>query len=250
MSSRRAPRALDDRELISAILDRLAGGRPFAPGKLAGALEADGLRLELEGTITRAPASDEIAKYRAAVLEELATAPRLATRCGSYLARPRRGSYSKHGGQCEGKTIVAALVVGAAGAAAWPVHRRRSRFLFVCGRHLEAHGLALADILAVVHLTPRELEEPRRRAAEEERAAERRRREEEAEIARRAVAEFPCRTCGAAPGERCHLPSLRGAAVYSPSDAFVTSPHYDRCSDAEDRILEERRAAERARVST
>lgn len=230
MSSRRGPRALDDRELIAAILARIGGGRPLAPGKLAGALEADGLRLELEGTITRAPARDKIAEYRAAALAELAKSPHLANHCGAYTQRRGDSFSGKGGGPCESKTIVAVLVL----VNGW---RGDVQFKYVCGRHLEAHGYGLANVLGVVPIARYQLEGPRRRAAEEAAAAGRRRREEEAEIARRAVAEFTCRTCGAAPGDKCRPPNPRNGSEP------LSHPHYDRCHAAEERIREERRKA-------
>jgi hypothetical protein len=220
MSSRRAPRALDDRELIAAILERIAGGRPFAPGQIGGALEADGLRLELAGTITRAPARDEIAKYRTEALAELEKEPRRATRCGVYTQR-RGGAFTgRGGGPCESKKIVAALVL----ANGW---RQDLRFVFVCGRHIEAHGFALADILAVVYLTPRELEEPRRLAAEEAAAAARRRREDEAENERLALTLLKCPRCGAEPGEPCCYVTQKGHAE------VCASTHHDRLAGGE-----------------
>ncbi len=185
---------VDDAELIAALVDRLGGGR-LEPRELAGVLEGAGFRLELKGTITRPGTSAHLQAWRGEARAELEREPARAARCECYtVKRSARGWSSKGGDRCEGKSIVAAIVRRD--------FRGLPRFLFVCGRHLRAHGIAPADLLGIIHLTPAELARPLDLHREREATAERRRREEDAAREVRAL-RVECPTCHAPAESRC-----------------------------------------------
>jgi hypothetical protein len=113
------------------------------------------LELELTLRVRRHAPHESILNYRAAALEQLGGEQHwLVRHCGC--TTQRKGYFSRHKADCRGAVVAAVVFRG--------FLTEQPRFLFVCSRHRERHGVEAKTVLAVVELPARELAELRRRS--------------------------------------------------------------------------------------
>jgi hypothetical protein len=170
---------------LAAALQELAPRGYFKVGQeLTRTIEDGDLELEVVVRVRRRAQADQIAVWRAAALEQggcIKDGRPAHTHVGygCEVHTKRKGLFGKGSDRCRGK-VVAAVVVDTTFTG--------PRFVFVCGRHRERHGVDPSLIGAVLELPPRLLDPLRA-----EHARLRREREAREDALERAGL---CRDCG------------------------------------------------------